>query len=163
MISMVPLIACVFLLSTASTGVVLVCACILYDCRTSRLSLSVLSLRQTVPPEGVAVCPDSTIVFTCTADNDLRWIDLTQRYSSTANYTTGSNPQTQTAGAFRTELTDISGNTITSTATIDSVRLNADNMRTIACTSVTPSVTTQRDRVIRIQSNYYTIIILIII
>ena len=106
------------------------------------------------------MCPDSTIVFTCTADNELSWRDLNSRstISSTANYTTGSNRQTQTAGAFRTELTDISGNTITSTATIGSVNLNDDNMRRIACTEVTPSVTAQRDRVIRIQSNNYTII-----
>ena len=105
------------------------------------------------------MCPRSAVVFTCTADNELRWRDLNQRFSiSVARYTTGFN-QTQTTGVFRTELTDISGNTLTSTATIDSVSLNAD-MRRIACTEVTPSlVTTQRDRVVQIQSNYAIIII----
>ena len=116
-----------------------------------------LSLQQTVPPEGVALCLDSTIVFTCTADNQLRWRDLTRTFSSQAIYTTSFN-RTQTAGAFRTELTDISGNTLTSTATINSVSLDTD-MRRIACIEVTSSsVTTQRDRVVQIQSNNYTII-----
>ena len=96
------------------------------------------------------MCPHSAVVFTCIANNELRWRDLTTR--SLARYTTGFN-QTQTIGVFRTMLTDIGGNTLTSTATIDSVSLNAD-MRRIACIEVTPSlVTTQQDHVVQIQSN----------
>ena len=31
------------------------------------------ALQQTIPPGGVAVCPLSTVQYTCVADNELRW------------------------------------------------------------------------------------------
>ena len=37
------------------------------------LFLLVPSLQQTVPPGDVAVCPLSTVQYTCVADNELQW------------------------------------------------------------------------------------------
>ena len=85
------------------------------------LCVVVPALQQTVPPGGVAVCPLSTVQYTCVAVLDMRWEESGS--AVTATYTTvqpaSEVNDTAMAGVFRTVLTDISGNTLTSTATID--------------------------------------------
>ena len=83
------------------------------------------SLHQTLPPERVGVCPNSTVEFTCVGEMELQWRDVDKPGTVTYNNVSSVN-QTGTTGVFRTVLTDISGNTLTSTATIDSVSLNDD-------------------------------------
>ena len=93
------------------------------------------ALQQTIPTVGVAVCPDSTVEFTCVAEIELQWQDLGIPPSQPAFYSSTINSQinqTLTTGVFRTVLTDISGSTYTSTATIDSVSLNDDG-RNVSC------------------------------
>ena len=100
---------------------------------------AVPALQQTVPPGGVAVCPLSTVQYTCTGDNELSWRELdtsvTYQLSSAVN-------QTAMAGVFNTVLTDISGNTLTSTATIDSVSLGDDGIR-ITCRDISGALSQQ--------------------
>ena len=121
------------------------------------INLPVLSSQQTVPPGGGAVCPHSTVEFTCKADHQLSWRDLNalsgpRAQPATYSITIEVINQTKMAGEFKTVLTDISGNTLTSTATIESVSLN-DNRRRLACSEVTPSlVITQQDHIIHIKS-----------
>ena len=112
------------------------------SCSASSYSVSLgdfiaLTLDQTVPPGGVSVCPNSTVQFTCVDETDMRWEESGSHVVTV--YTLLTNPPskvnvTSMAGAFTTELTDISGDTLTSTATIDSVSLG-DNGRTILCYS----------------------------
>ena len=94
---------------------------------------TVPDLQRTRPTGGVAVCPDNTVEFTCVAEIELQWQDLSTSqpvpFSSTINSQIN---QTLMTGVFRTVLIDISGNTLTSTATIDSVSLNDDG-RNISC------------------------------
>ena len=108
------------------------------------LCVVVPALQQTVPPGGVAVCPLSTVQYTCVAVLDMRWEESGS--AVTATYTTvqpaSEVNDTAMAGVFRTVLTDISGNTLTSTATIDSVSLGDDG-RIITCRDVTGSVNQQ--------------------
>ena len=105
------------------------------------LCFVVPSLQQTVPPGGVAVCPLSTVQYTCVADLDMRWEESGS--AVTATYTTALLVNdTAMAGVFNTVLTDISGNTLTSTATIDSVSLGDDG-RSITCREDAGSVTQQ--------------------
>ena len=102
------------------------------------MSALVPALQQTVPPGGVAVCPLSTVQYTCVADTIMKWRETGS--SATATYSILSPASkvndTAMAGSFRTVLTDISGNTLTSTATIDSVSLG-DNGKNITCLSIT--------------------------
>ena len=86
-------------------------------------------LQQTVPPEGAGVCPLNSVKFTCVTQNELTWRDLDTMTAQPAYY--GIN-QTLMTGVFRTVLTDVSGNTLTSTATIDSVQLEHNEIR-ISC------------------------------
>ena len=111
-----------------------------------------MSLQQTVPPGDVAVCPLSTVQYTCVADTNLIWRELGS--SMTGTYTTASRVNdTAMAGLFKTILTDISGNTLTSTATIDSVRLGDDG-RNISCFSTT---TKANDKLVEVEgTDYYT-------
>ena len=79
-----------------------------------------LSLNQTVPPEGVSVCPNSTVRFTCVDETVIRWAEYGS--SVVTVYTLASKVNDiGMAGEFATKLTDISGKTLTSTATIDNV------------------------------------------
>ena len=43
------------------------------------------ALRQTVPPGGVAVCPLSTVQYTCVADSELQWRTAVLVSYTTAN------------------------------------------------------------------------------
>ena len=65
------------------------------------------------------MCTHSTVEYTCVAQNELHWI-------------TPVRSDAMLAGVFNTVLTDISGNTLTSTATIDSFNLTDDG-RSITC------------------------------
>ena len=97
------------------------------------------ALQQTVPPGGVAVCPLSTVQYTCVADSELQW-----RTAMLVGYTTANQVNdTAMTGVFNTVLTDISGNTLTSTATIDSVSLGDDG-RSITCREVSNSVISEQ-------------------
>ena len=97
------------------------------------LSCVVPSLQQTRPPPGVGVCLHSSVEFTCTTQDELTWRDLTTSTSQPAFYDdTSVVNQTLMTGVFRTVLTNISGNTLTSTATINSVNLS-DLERNISC------------------------------
>ena len=81
------------------------------------------------------MCPLSTVQYTCVTVNELQW-----RTAMLAGYTTANQVNdTAMAGVFNTVLTDISGNTLTSTATIDSVSLGDDG-RNITCREVSNSV-----------------------
>ena len=87
------------------------------------------------------MCPLSTVQYTCVADLDMRWEESGS--AVTATYTTALPVNdTAMAGVFNTVLTDISGNTLTSTATIDSVSLGDDG-RNITCREDTGSANQQ--------------------
>ena len=93
---------------------------------------TVPALQQTIPTGGLAVCPSNTVEFTCVAEIELQWQDLSASQPVLYSSTNSQINQTLMTGVFRTVLTDISGNTLTSTATIDSVSLNNDG-RNISC------------------------------
>ena len=98
---------------------------------------TVPALQQTVPTGGVPVCPNSIVEFTCMTEIELQWRDLGTPSAKPVLIETSSQvDQTDTTGMFRTVLTDISGNTLTSTATIDSVTLSDDG-RNISCRDYT--------------------------
>ena len=102
------------------------------------------TLQQTVPPGGVAVCPLSTVQYTCVADSELHWREFIGS-ADTVTYTivpASVVNKTGMTGVFNTILTDISGNTLTSTATVDSVSLGDDG-RNITCRDDTGSVNQQ--------------------
>ena len=111
-----------------------------------------LTLLQTVPPEGVFVCPLSTVQFTCVDKTLTKWTEFGS--SATTLFSTlipaSKVGDTSMAGVFTTELTDISGDTLTSTATIDSVSLG-DNGRSISC----QSFTNVKSLVVQLEGNNY--------
>ena len=90
------------------------------------------------------MCPLSTVQYTCVADLDMTWRESGS--AVTATYTTVQPASvvndTAMTGVFNTVLTDISGNTLTSTATIDSVSLGDDG-RNIICRDHTGSANQQ--------------------
>ena len=90
------------------------------------------SLYQTVPSGGVAVCPNSAVEFKCVGETELQFRDVDATQGIAYDTMTSVVNQTSTTGVFRTVLTDISGSTLTSTATIDSVSLSDDG-RNISC------------------------------
>ena len=96
-----------------------------------------MSLQQTVPPGGVAVCPLSTVQYTCVAQTRMSWRESGS--SATATYSAvppiSQVNDTSKAGVFHTVLTDISSSMLTSTATIDSVNLTDDG-RNISCLDI---------------------------
>ena len=94
-------------------------------------------LQQTVPLGGGTVCPLSTIKFTCMTDSKLQWRELGT--SMNVTYTTSSTVNDATmAGIFRTVLTGINGNTLTSTATTDNVTFDY-NGKNVSCSDDTGS------------------------
>ena len=90
-------------------------------------------LQQTVPPGGVAVCPNSTIQYTCVTDTHMEWWEPGSPDTAIYEFNLSHIDDTEMAGAFTTVLTDISGDTFTSTATIYNVSLG-DARRNISCT-----------------------------
>ena len=82
------------------------------------------------------MCPHSTVEFTCVGETELQWRDMDTPMTVTFDTSTSSVNQADTTGVFRTVLTDISGNTLTSTATIDCVQLEHNGKR-IACRDIT--------------------------
>ena len=108
---------------------------------------AVPALQQTVPPGDVAVCPLSTVQYTCAGDNELSWRALDTPDSVTYGLTSAVN-HTAMTGVFNTVLTDISGNTLTSTATIDNVSLG-DNGKGITCRDISGALG-QRVRMIQV-------------
>ena len=110
------------------------------------LFLLVPSLQQTVPPGGIAVCPLSTVQYTCVADSELQW-----RTAVIVGYTTANQiNDTNMAGVFNTVLTEIDNITLTSTATIDSVSLG-DDERSITCREVSNSVVSERVGTVQVE------------
>ena len=103
-------------------------------------------LQQTVPPGDVAVCPLSTVQYTCVADNELQWIEAVVVGYTLANKIN----DTAMAGLFWTVLTDISGNTLTSTATIDSASLG-DGGINITCREIFNSVISEQIGTIQVE------------
>ena len=99
--------------------------------------LPVVSLQQTIPPEGVAVCPLSTVQYTCEGQSRMSWRESGSSVTATYSAVPPTNQINDTgrAGVFHTVLTDISGTTLTSTATIDSVNLTDDG-RNISCLDI---------------------------
>ena len=67
------------------------------------------SLYQTVPSGGEAVCPNSTVEFTCVGEAELQWRDVDQSGAVTYDTVTSVVNQTDTTGVFITVLIDISG------------------------------------------------------
>ena len=103
-------------------------------------------LQQTVPPGDVAVCPLSTVQYTCVADSELQWIT-----AGIAGYTTASQiNDTDMAGVFNTILTEIDNITLTSTATIDSVSLGDDGS-SITCREISNSVISERVGTVQVE------------
>ena len=89
------------------------------------------------------MCPNSsTVQYTCVADNHLTWRELNSSMIATYVNTFGSIGDTAMTGVFNTVLTGISGNTLTSTATIDSVSLGDDG-RNITCADISGAVSWQ--------------------
>ena len=86
------------------------------------------------------------------ADSELQWRESDSE--DTATYTTVQPASvvndTAMAGSFNTVLTDISGNTLTSTATIDNVSLGDDG-RNITCRDVNGSAN-QQVRIVQVAS-----------
>ena len=92
------------------------------------------------------MCPLSTVQYTCVAQTQLSWIT-----PAPATYNTASQINAMiTAGGFYTLLTDISGNTLTSTATIDSVNLTDDG-RSITCREISNGTITELTRTIQVE------------
>ena len=89
------------------------------------LYCTVPSLYQTMPSGEIDVCPHNPVEFTCVGELELQWRDVDTPMTVTYNNVSSVN-QTSITGVFRTVLTDISGNKLTSTATIDNVSLNDD-------------------------------------
>ena len=87
------------------------------------------------------MCPLSTVQYTCTGENELSWRELDTPDSVTYELANAVN-QTAMTGVFTTVLTDISGNTLTSTATIDSVNLTDDG-RSITCRDISGALSQQ--------------------
>ena len=113
--------------------------------------LPVPALQQTVPPGGVAVCPLSTVQYTCVADNSLVWREFGSPSGVTYSTVSGVNVSGINTGVFTTVLTDISGgNTLTSTATIDSVNLTDDG-RNVSCHDISGTFN-QQARTVRVAS-----------
>ena len=100
------------------------------------------------------MCPLSTVQYTCVADNELQWRELGS--ADTATYTTmqpaSKVNDTAMAGVFNTVLTDISGNTLTSTATIDSVSLGDDG-KSVTCREISNSVISEQTRTVQVEGN----------
>ena len=95
-----------------------------------------VSLQQTVPPEGVPVCPLDTLKYTCVEDGELNWkvnglVKATYIVGSMIN-------DTNTPEIFTFLLINITGNTLTSTATIEKVSLEDDGTN-ISCVGNDPS------------------------
>ena len=89
------------------------------------------------------MCPLSTVQYTCTGEVELRLKEIGPNTPGTAAYDLDSKiNQTAMTGVFTTVLTDISGNTLTSTATIDSVNLTDDG-RNVSCRDITGSANQQ--------------------
>ena len=95
------------------------------------------------------MCPLSTVQYTCVADSELQWraTAVTVGYSTTNQIN-----DTVMAGVFRTVLTDISGNTLTSTATIDSASLGDDG-RNVTCHEISNSVINEQTRTVKVEGN----------
>ena len=102
------------------------------------LLIATVVLQQTVPPGVVTVCPNSTVQYTCVADTIMTWRETGSSVTSTYTILSPASRVNVTAmsGSFQTILTDINGDTLTSTATIDRVRI-ADNGRNISCHGIT--------------------------
>ena len=101
------------------------------------------------------MCPLSIVQYTCVADSELQWIESDS--PDTATYTTLlAVNDTAVAGVFNTVLTDISGNTLTSTATIDSVSLGDDG-RSITCREISNSQISEQTCIIQVEGNYLNV------
>ena len=127
----------------------------IYDCLWFIYILHsiVSSLQQTVPPGDVAVCPLSTVQYTCVADTRMLWRELGS--SATSNYsavpsTASQVDDTGIAGVFKTVLTNINGTILTSTATIYSVNLTDDGIN-ISC--VGPDVA--NFKLVQVEGHFY--------
>ena len=59
----------------------------------------------------------------------------------------------QETGVFNTVLTSKSGNTLTSTATIESVSLQEDDGRSITCHEIFNSVISEQTRTVQVEGN----------
>ena len=79
------------------------------------------------------MCPGSTINYTCVTDTHMEWRELGSPDTAIYEFNLSHIDDTEMAGVFTTVLTDISGFTLSSTATIDSVSLG-DAGRNISCT-----------------------------
>ena len=79
------------------------------------------------------MCPGSTIQYTCVTDTHMKWRELGSSDPATYVFNLSHINETQMAGVFHSVLTNISGITLTSTATIDSVSLG-DARRNLSCT-----------------------------
>ena len=79
------------------------------------------------------MCPGSPINYTCVTDTHMKWRELGSSDTATYVFNLSHIDDTEMAGVFTTVLTDISGITLTSTATIDSVSLE-DARKNISCT-----------------------------
>ena len=88
--------------------------------------------------------------YTCVADNELQWIEDVVVGYTLANKI---NDTAAMAGLFWTVLTDISGNTLISTATIDSVSLQGDGGINITCREIFNSVISEQTRTVQVEGN----------
>ena len=88
------------------------------------------------------MCPLSTVQYTCVADNSLVWREFGSPSGVTYSTLSGVNVSGINTGVFTTVLTDISGNTLTSKATIDSVNLTDDG-RNVSCRDISGTLNQQ--------------------
>ena len=87
--------------------------------------------------------------YTCVADSELQWRTAVVSGYSTVNQIN----DTAMTGVFNTILTDISGNTLTSTATIDSVSLG-DDERSITCREISNNVISEQTHTVQVEGVY---------
>ena len=97
------------------------------------------------------MCPNSTIQYTCVTDTRMEWRELGSPDPALYALIISHINDTEMAGVFTTVLTDISGITLTSTATIDSVSLE-DNGRNISCYNYYADA---RSLMVRVEGNDY--------
>ena len=89
------------------------------------------------------MCPLSTVQYTCVADYELQWRELNSATSVVYIGLFSKVNDHGITGVFMTVLTSISGTTLISTATIDSVSLQEDDGSRLSCTDMSGSVSWQ--------------------
>lgn len=83
-----------------------------------------MSLSQTTPSKNISMCPHSTVEFICTAEYQLGWVFETM---AVALYIpTKTENQISSSSRIKTKLLNVTGNRLSSSATIETVQTEHD-------------------------------------